>query len=263
MVKIAVCVKVVADPEAPSSTFSIDPSGKRVLPARGVPPVLNPYDENALEAALKIKELTGAEITIISAGQNIPKAIIKKALAVGADKLIVIEDTSLGETDSSATAAVLAAAIRKAGEFDLVLNGRMASDTNGGQVGTLVAALLDIPAITVARKIEVKNGRALVERALADGYETVDAPLPCLITVSHESGELRQANVKGMMAAQKQPLTTWKLNDLAVEMPAGRQRPLKLFMPERKVQCEMVTADTPEEAGVNLAVKLLANREKG
>jgi electron transfer flavoprotein beta subunit len=257
--KIIVCVKVVTDPEAPASTFKIDPAGRRVLPAPGVPPVLNPYDENALEAALKIKEQNGAQITVVSAGKNIPKAIIKKSLAVGADELIVIEDAALEDNDSFTTASLLAAAIRKAGEYDAVLTGRMASDTNAGQVGTTLAAMLGIPAVTVARKVEIKDGKARVERVLADGQEAVEVPLPCLVTVSHEVGELRPASVKGLMAAQKQPFTAWKISDLAGEMTKNRQQSLKLFTPERKVQCEMVTGETPEQAGANLAVKFVAS----
>ena len=92
MLNIIVCMKVVTDPEAPSSTFRLDAEGRKVLPAQGVPPVLNPYDENSLEAALKIKEKQPCKITIISAGRSIPKAVIKKSLAVGADELILIED---------------------------------------------------------------------------------------------------------------------------------------------------------------------------
>lgn len=256
MLKIIVCVKVVNDPEAPASTFKIDPSGHHVVPARGVPPVLNPYDENALEVALKIKERHEARVAVISAGVNIPKVIIKKCLAVGADDLIVIEDAALEESDSFTTACVLAAAIGKAGEYDFILTGRMASDTNAGQVGTALATLLGIQAITVARKIEVKNGYLQVERALTDGHEVIEVALPCLVTVSHETGELRPASVKGLMAAQKQPFTAWKISDLAMAMPARKQRPIKLFIPERKVQCELVTGETPEEAGANLAEKL-------
>jgi electron transfer flavoprotein beta subunit len=260
VLKIIVCVKVVTDPEAPASTFQIDAEGRRAAPARGVPPVLNPYDENALEVALKIKERSGAKITVISAGKNIPRAIIKKSLAVGADDLIIIEDPALEDADSFTTAGVLAAAIKKAGEYDLILTGRMASDTNAGQVGAGMVELLGIPGVTVARKIEVNGGTVQVERALADGYETVAAPLPCLVTVSHEAGELRPASVKGLMAAQKQPFTVWKIGDLAAAMPAGRHRSLKLFIPERQVQCEIVTGETPEEAATSLALKV---REAG
>src|SRR4030043_53480 len=108
MLNIIVCVKVVTDPEAPASTFKIDPEGKHVIPGQGVPPVLNPYDENSLEAALKIKETQPAKITVISAGKSIPKAVIKKSLAVGADDLILIEDEALEHIDGYTSAYILA-----------------------------------------------------------------------------------------------------------------------------------------------------------
>ncbi|MFA5310001.1 MAG: electron transfer flavoprotein subunit beta/FixA family protein [Dehalococcoidales bacterium] len=257
MLNIIVCIKVVTDPEAPASTFKIDPAGKRVLPGQGVPPVLNPYDENALEAALKIKDGQPARITVLSAGKTIPKAVIKKSLAVGADDLIVIEDEALEDIDSSGAAAILAAAVKKAGAFELVLTGRMAADTNAGQVGTGLAELLGLPVITDARKIEVGDGRVIAERVKGDGFDVIETPLPCLVTVSHELGELRQANIKGLMAAQKQPFTAWKVADLAIDTAAGRRSyTQRLFIPERKVDCEFLPGETPEEAGANLAVRL-------
>jgi electron transfer flavoprotein beta subunit len=254
---IIVCVKVVADPEAPASTFKIDPEERRALPGQGIPPVLNPYDENSLEAALKIKEKRPAKITVISGGKSVPKAVIKKTLAVGADDLFVIEDNIFEDADSYTTAYLLAAAVRKLGNYHLILTGRIASDTNAGQVGSGMAELLGIPGITVARKIEVNGDTLRVERVLADGYEALEVPLPCLVTVSHEIGELRPANVKGLMAAQKQPFTTWHAGDLVIDSSRLKQRkPLKLFIPERDVECNRVEGETPEEAGANLALKL-------
>jgi electron transfer flavoprotein beta subunit len=258
MLNVIVCIKVVSDPEAPASTFKIDPERLRAIPGQGVPPVMNPYDENSLEAALRIKEKQDCKITVISAGKTLPKAVIKKSMAVGADELVVIEDEILDDADGVTTAAILAAAIKKLGMPDLILTGRMAADTNAGQVGPGVAELLGIPCISIARKIEVNDGKTRVERSLADGYEVVESPLPCLITVSHELGELRQATVKGLMAAQKQPITTWKTSDIDIEPPQGRKsKALRLFIPERKVECEIVDGETLEEAGANLALKMM------
>jgi electron transfer flavoprotein beta subunit len=262
MLNIIVCAKVVMDPEAPASSFKIDPEAKRALPGQGVPPVVNPYDENCLEAALRIKEQQEVKITVISAGKNIPKAVVKKCLAVGADDLVVLEDDLFDDMDSLTTARILAGAIKKLGEYDLIFTGRMAADTNAGQVGSGVAELLGIPSITVAQKIEVDGGRARVERSLSDGYEVLEAPLPCLISVSHELGELRPANVKGLMAAQKQPFTTWQAGDLAIDTASVKQRnPFKLYIPEKEVECEIVSGETPEEAGANLALKLQQIRQ--
>ena len=258
MLNIIVCIKIVTDPEAPASTFKIDPEGLRAIPGQGVPPVINPYDENSLEAALRIKEEQDTRITVMSSGRNLPRAVIKKSMAVGADELFVIEDEVLENADGYTTAYILAAAIRKLGMPDLILTGRMAADTNAGQVGPGIAELLGVPCVSTARKIEINGGRAKVERAMSDGYEAVESPLPCLITVSHELGELRQATVKELMEAQKQPFTTWTLDDLNIELPVDRKnKPLRLFIPERKVACEVVTGETPEEAGANLAAKLI------
>ena len=124
--KIIVCVKVVLDPEAPASLFQVDTDNKKVIPPKGTPPVLNPFDENALEAALRIKDSKGASITVLSMGKNIPKAIIRKCLAVGAEKLILAEDNLFEDLSGYSTACTLAAAIKKIGQYDLILCGRQA-----------------------------------------------------------------------------------------------------------------------------------------
>jgi electron transfer flavoprotein beta subunit len=257
MLNIVVCIKVVTDPEAPVSTFKVDPEKRKVLPAQGVPPVLNPYDENCLEAALRIKDKQPARITVISAGKDIPKAVIKKSLAVGADDLILLEDGLFEDIDGYSTSRLLTAAIRKLDTYDLILTGRMSADVNAGQVGPGIAEMLGIPGITVAQKIDIEDGKAKIERVLADGREVVECSLPCVVTISHELGELRSANVKGLMAAQKQPFTSWQAEDLDIDISLIKHiSPLKLYIPEREVVCEIVTSDTPEEAGANLAVKL-------
>ena len=258
MLNIIAGIKVVTDPEAPTSTFKLDPEGQRVIPGPGVPPVLNPYDENCLEAALKIKEIQPVKITVISMGNKIPKAVIKKCLAVGADELVLLEDELFEGVDSSTTAVILVRAIEKIGEYDLIFTGRMAADTNAGQVGVTVADLLGIPAVAVARKIEVNDKIAKIEQVTNDGYQIVETPLPCLVTVSHEIGEMRSATVKGLIAAQKQPFTTWNASDLGMASSTdGRSKRLKMFIPQRNVDVEMITGDTPEESGKNLAERVI------
>ena len=143
--KIIVCIKQVPDPSASSSGTTVDSEAKRVIPPQGTPPVMNPYDENALEAALRIKEAHGARVTVISAGKNIAKTVLRKSLAVGADDLILLDDNAFDKLDSYATAHVLAAAIRQAGDYDLILCGRQAADTDAGQVGSGNALRLPAP----------------------------------------------------------------------------------------------------------------------
>jgi len=257
-VNMIVCMKQVLDPEAPVSAFRIDPETRRAIPAQGTPPVLSPFDENALEGALRIKASNpGSKVTVISMGKQIAKAVVRKSLAVGADELILLEDPAFDTFDPYFTAFVLATAIKKVGKFDLVLCGRQAADTDAGQVGSGLAELLGIPSITVAKKLEVTDGRVRVERVLSDGYETVESPLPTVVTATNELGELRSANVAAIMQAQKKPVVTWKASDLGIDTTRLQRTVFtKLFQPVREVRCQMVAGSTPQEAGQNLAIKL-------
>jgi electron transfer flavoprotein beta subunit len=203
-------MKIVLDPEAPASMFKVDVEAKRVLPLKGNPPVLNPFDENALEAALKIKDShKDTSITVVSMGKSLPKPIVRKSLATGADDLVVLEDETFEDLDSYSSANILAAAIKKMGAFDLILCGREAADTDAGQVGSGIAELLGLPSITLAGKIELMDKKLKVQRVLTDGYELIEIPLPALVTVSSESGTLRTAALAGIMAAQKKPMKIW------------------------------------------------------
>jgi electron transfer flavoprotein beta subunit len=257
MLNIIVCAKVVIDPEAPVSTFRIDVEARQVVAGQGVPPVVSPYDENCLEAALRIKEVHPCDITVLSLGKNVPAAVLKKCLAVGADDLVILDDDVFEELDGYTTASVLSEAIKKVGEFDLILTGRMSADTNAGQVGLGLAEFLGIPCVTIARKIDIDNDVVRVERVLPDGFEVVEVHSPCLITVSHELGELRSPTMQGLMTARKHTPTIWKAQDLGNGIsPKNRTKVMQLFIPEKHVRCEMVEGQTPEDAGANLALKL-------
>lgn len=257
-VDIIVCMKQVLDPEAPVSAFKIDPESKRAVPAQGTPPVLSPFDENALEGALRVKAANpGSKVTVISMGKQIAKAVVRKSLAVGADALILLEDPAFDTFDPYFTAFVLATAIRKIGKFDVIMCGRQAADTDAGQVGSGLAELLEIPSVTVVKKVEIADGRVKIERVLSDGYEMVESSLPVLITATNELGELRSANVAAIMQAQKKPIVTWKALDLGIDTSKlQRTAFIKLFQPVREVKCQIITGTTPQEAGQNLAVKL-------
>jgi electron transfer flavoprotein beta subunit len=256
MLNIIVCIKQVLDPEAPASAYKIDAEARRVI-LKGVPPVLSPFDENALEAALRIKDAHESKVTVISAGRNLPKAVLMKSLACGADELVLLEDGAFEEMDSYATAFILATAIKKLGQYDLILTGREAADTNAGAVGSGIAEILGIPGVTIARRVEFNNGKVRVERVVSDGYEVIEAPLPILITVSNELGELRYANVKQLVASRNRPIMTWSANELGVDpSPMKQSRLLRLFIPQKETRCEVVEGESPEEIGANLAIKL-------
>jgi electron transfer flavoprotein beta subunit len=252
-----VCVKVVLDPEAPASMFKVDTEAKKVILPKGTPPVLNPFDENALEAALKMKDSQGASITVISMGRNIPKPVIKMSLATGADNLILLEDETFTDLDSYSTSDIIAMAIRKIGVYNLILCGREAADTDDGQVGLGIAEILGIPSVSLASKIEVNDNRLKVDRATPSGFETIEVSLPTLITISNEVGNLRPANLPGIMAAQKKPVTIWDAKELGINQPQMKRIKLYgIFQPIRENKCEMVTADTPEDSAAKLATRL-------
>ena len=151
-------------------------------------------------------------------------------------KLILVEDDIFADLDSYSTAYLLAAAIRKLSEYDLILSGREAADTNAGIVGLGIAEMLGIDCVNIARKIEVSNNKKLrVQRILPDGYEEVETPLPALVTVSNEVGELKSVTIQEMMAAQKKPLTVWKTENLGVELPSAmKSKLLNLSIPRKK-----------------------------
>ena len=258
---MVVCAKQVVDPEAPPASFKIDPTVNKVVPPAGVPPVVSPFDEQATEAALRIKDAQGGKITVLSLGKDLLRDVVKKPLSMGADELILLEDEAFEEGDSWSTAYALAMAIKKIGEYDIIFCGRQSADWDAGQVGSGIAELLGIPSVTVAKKVEFVNGKLRVERVVSDGYEVVEVPMPCLITVSNELGEPRYATLKGIMAAAKKQPIIWKPQDIEVEPSqigaGGRQtKLLKLFQQVREAKCEIVEADSPAEAAANLAVRL-------
>ena len=256
-----VCVKQVIDPEAPPASFKIDPSSNTVVLPSGVSPVISPFDENAVEAALRIKDTQGGKITVISLGINLLRDVVKKPLSMGADELILLEDEAFAGGDSWSTAYALAMAIKKIGDYDLIFCGRQAADWDAGQVGSGIAEILGLPSVTLAKKIDVTDGKARVERVTTDGYEVIEVSLPALITVSNELGEPRYPTIRGIMAAKKKEPIIWKPADIGCEPSqvgaAGRRsRLLKLFQPVRESKCEIVEGGSPEEAAVSLALKL-------
>ena len=256
-----VCCKQVIDPEAPPASFKVDAATNRVLPPPGVPPVISPFDENAIEAALRIKDAQGGKITAISLGINLLRDVVKKPLSMGADELVLLEDEAFIEGDSWSTAYALAMAIKKIGEYDIVFCGRQASDWDAGQVGSAIAEILGLPGVTLAKKVDIIDGKARVEQVTADGYDVIEVSLPALITVSNELGETRYPTIKGIMAAKQKEPILWKPADIGVDSAqlgaAGRRtKLLELFQPVREGKCEIVEGETLEEAGANLALKL-------
>src|SRR5215831_14254321 len=256
---IIVTAKQVSDPEMPTSAYSIDAAGPRVVTPSTFLPVLNGFDENALEAALRLKDSQGATITVVSVGGQFALDIMKKALAMGADNLILCQDPLFAQlSDSFVTAQVLSATIRKIGAFDLILCGRQASDWDNAQVPLMLAELLDVPCLALAQKVEAADGRVTVEQLVPDGYVVAEALLLVLVIVSNELGAPRYPTMRHIMAANRKRPTLWKATDLALD-PASltpRIELVNLAFPSHTQQCEIIAKVDAVETKRNLALKL-------
>ena len=256
-----VCVKEIPDPETPAAAFAIDAEAKKAIPAKDMPPVISPFDEVAVEAALRLKEAYEGKVTVISMGATSAEKVLKHTLSMGADEAFLLNDTAFENPDSTSTANALSQAIRKVGDFDIVLCGRQAGDYDAGQVGSGVAELLGVPCVTLAKKIEVSDGKARVERVLPDGYEVLEVSLPAVITVSNEFGEPRYATLKGIMAAAKKEVPVWNAGEIGAETSklgaaGARTKMLKLFIPVHEGKCEVIEGENEEEMATKLALKL-------
>ena len=260
-IKIIVCIKQVPDPEGPASAFEVDPVTPKVVTV-GIPPVISPFDENALEAALRFKEKDGAEVVAISLGEKLSKQVLRKALAAKADELILLEDPLFKDIDSYSTAYVLSRMIERIGPYDLILTGRQAGDWDFGLTGLLIAEILQVPSINLARKVTIiNNNKVLVEKLNRDGYQVVSAPMPVLVTVSSEVGDLRYVSVTALKAVSSKPVKVYSALDLGIDQEKLETRHiLKLVSNNIQRECRYVKGESSQEKGENLAVVL---REDG
>ncbi|MFH2046660.1 MAG: electron transfer flavoprotein subunit beta/FixA family protein [Pseudomonadota bacterium] len=253
---IIVCAKQILDPEGPVSGYGVNSDTGQIVLPKGVPPVINPYDENAIETALKLKDTKQAKVTVISLGKNLSRAVMSKALAVGADNLIFLQDNTFVNLDSRSTAFVISAGIKKIGDYDLVLAGRQAGDTDSAIVPHYIAGFLNIPCINLVKKAELLEKAVRVERSLPDGYEVLEANMPSLLSITG-GGDLRKANLQQITDAKKKPVTIWTADDLDIETSDIKQTSWqKIFVPDYEVECNFIKADSPKEAGTKLALKL-------
>jgi electron transfer flavoprotein beta subunit len=223
--KIAVCIKRVPDSETRVKTA---PDGKSIDEA-GVKFILNPYDEFAVEEALRRREKAGAgEVVVIALGPAAAQETIRTALAMGADRGVLLQADRI-PVDGLQAASALAAEL-KAGGFDLILFGKMAIDDYNHQVGPMVAELLDLPCVTTVAHLEIENGKGTAEREIEGGVEVVEFPLPAVLTTDKGLNEPRYPALKGIMAAKKKPLevkpttlTAGGLDVVALMPPPERQ----------------------------------------
>lgn len=208
--KIVVTVKQVPDP---NSSLALD-SDNTISRDKEV--VLDPGDECGVEEGLQLKEAHGGEVVLVSMGPERAKDAIRKGLSMGADRGILITDPGLAGADALLTARALAAAI-KAEAPDLVICGTESYDGSTGMVPPMLAELLGIPQLTVAKKVEIDGSTVKVHRQTADGYQVVEASTPALITVTAAIAEPRYASLKGIMAARSKEIKQVGMGDLGVE----------------------------------------------
>jgi electron transfer flavoprotein beta subunit len=254
---IIVCLKVVPDPEGPASAFEVHSDTKKVVPV-GIPPVINPFDENALEVAARLKDQWGGRVVAVNVSEKANASVLRKALSVGVDDLVLAEDPAFADLTSHAVACVLSAVVKKTGSYDLILTGRQAADWDAGQTGLLLAEMLKIPAINSARSVTLQDNRVVVGKLRRVGYEMVAACLPALVTVSSEAGDLRWPTVKALQEARKKPVTTWRRDDLGIDVGSLKHRDLVSLSspPSRARACFFVGGGSPDERGQNLAMRL-------
>ncbi len=171
--------------------------------------VLNPYDEFAVEEALRLRDQNpGSTVTIVTVGDESVTSTLRKTLAMGADKAVRVNAAGVGPFDAAQIAAALVAAIGKLGPLDLVLFGKESTAANDGQVGPLVAEGLGLPSASVVVKLTVADGKATVEREIEGGVERVTLPLPAVVTAQKGLNEPRLPSVKGIMMSKSKPVTT-------------------------------------------------------
>lgn len=260
---IIVCIKQILNPDIATTVFRVDEEAKRVVPLPGLSPVISPFDAQAVEAAMRIKDTggDGVKITVMTMGPEGDRAVLKTGLAMGADEGVLLADAAFEGADSTTTARVLAAAIRKTGDADLILTGRQAADGDDGVVGLGLAELLRRPAITFAKDIQSTNGMVRVVRVLEDGFETMEAPLPAVVTVAHEIGKPRYSSLRETMRAAKKPVHAWTASDLDLDPReiggAGMRRILeRLYIPVKTIECEFIDGETPEDTAAKLVQRL-------
>jgi len=257
--EILVCIKQVPD----TAEIKIDPVTNTLIRA-GVPSIVNPFDKNALEAAVQLKEAHGGSVTVISMGPPQAKVALKECLSVGADRAVLISDRLFGGSDTFATSYILASAIKNLGNFDLILCGKQAIDGDTGQIGPEIAEHLGITQVTFAAKIEVKDDSIIVNREHDEGYEVIEAKLPVVCTVVKSINEPRYATIKSKMKSNKaviEELTAAdlpELNKSKIGLKGSPTRVKKSFTPPRKESGIRIQEETGKESAMKLCEILVS-----
>ncbi len=254
--KIIVCIKQVPDTKG---GVKFNPDG--TLDRAGMLAIMNPDDKAGLEAALRLKDEYGAEVTVLTMG--LPKATdaLREALAMGADKAVLVTDRVLGGADTWATSTTVAGAIRNL-EYDLIITGRQAIDGDTAQVGPQIAEHLGIPVISYAQDIKIEGNKVVVQRQYDDRYHVLEAQMPCLITALSELNEPRYMTPGSIFDACQAEIITWGRKDLVdvddsnLGLAGSPTKIAKASDKVRKGAGEKVVPESPEDAVSYIVGKL-------
>jgi electron transfer flavoprotein beta subunit len=254
--KIVVCIKQV-----PDTALKIEVRGGKIV-EDGLQWVTNPYDEYAVEEALRLKEKHGGTVTLVTVGPARAKDALKAELARGADQAIHCIDPAFDGLDSYGVAQVLAAAVRKIG-FDIIWGGWKGVDMDAGLTATYLAELLGVPHVSFVTRFELKDGHAICEREVEGGREVVEASLPAVLTAQKGLNEPRYASLKGIMAVKKKVIPEWKASDLGLYPGQLSRNSVEVveFVPSPERKAGRIISGTPEEAARELA-RLLRTEAK-
>ncbi len=246
--KIVVCIKQVPDTKG---GVVFNPDG--TLNRAAMLTIMNPDDKAGLEAALRIKDETGAEVTVLTMGLPKAEEVLREAMAMGADNGILVTDRVLGGADTWATSTTIAGALRNI-DYDLIITGRQAIDGDTAQVGPQIAEHLDLPVISYAQNIKIEGNSVIVERQYEDRYHVIKAQMPCLVTALSELNEPRYMTPGGINEAFEKEVTVWGRADLKDVDDANlglKGSPTKIAKASDKVRKgagEVVTLDPAEAA---------------
>ena len=246
---IIVCIKQVPN----TTDVKIDPVTNTLI-RDGVESVINPFDAYAIEEGVRLKERFGGKVTVVTMGPPQAESALREAMSLGCDEAVLVSDRKFAGSDTWATSYTLSCAVKKAGEFDIILCGKQASDGDTAQVGPGISTHLDIPQVTYVKKIEeIASGRAKVERMTEEGYDVVETPLPCLLTVVKEINTPRMPSLKGMMRARSAQITKWNAADIecdpkSIGLDGSPTRVVRIFTPPPRKGGEIIKGETAQVA---------------
>ena len=254
--KIVVCVKQVPDTAA-----QISVEGGQVSWG-DAPLVINPWDEYAVEAALQQAKDHGGSVTVISMGKDEETEALKHSLAMGCTEAVLVSDPALAASDNVAAAKVLAAAVQKAGDVELVFFGKQAIDSDTGTLPAMVARVLGWPALTLVSTISELSANGIkAERAIEEGRQVVESKLPAVLSVTKDYGEPRYPSFMGIRKAARAEIPVWNLGELGMDVPVSVITwPELLNPPAHEIATEIIAGDSPAEIAGELADKIMAEK---